>query len=74
MSEIRQGAVVFGSTSVALRPLSFEREDSHVANLQADADLHTFQTDHRDALPEMRRADAARIDRATRPQLQFADV
>jgi hypothetical protein len=74
MSKIRQGAVVLGSTSVALRPLSFEREASHVANLQADADLHTFQTNHRDAVPEMRCADAARIDRATKRQLQFADL
>jgi hypothetical protein len=55
-------------------PLSFEREDSHVANLQADADLHTFHAYHRDAVHDMRRADAARTDRAARPQLQFADV
>ena len=53
---------------------SFEREDSHVANLQADADLHTIQTNHRNAVHDMRRADAARTDRAARSQLQFADL
>jgi hypothetical protein len=54
-------------------PLSSARIHN-VANLQADADLHTLSSHHRDAVHEMRRADAARTDRATRPQLQFADL
>jgi hypothetical protein len=74
MSEIGHRADGIRFISVALRPLSFEREDSHVANIQADADLHTLQTHHRDAVHNVRRADAARIDRAARPQLQFADL
>jgi hypothetical protein len=74
MSEIGHRADGIRFISVALRPLSFEREDSHVANIQADADLHTLQTHHRDAVHNVRRADAASIVRAARPQLQFADL
>ena len=74
MSEIGHCADGIGTTVWRCVPLSFEREDSHVANLQADADLHTIQTNHRDAVPEMRRADAARTDRAARSQLQSADL
>ena len=74
MSEIGHCAGGIRFISVALRPLTFEREDSHVANLQADADLHTLSSHHRDAVHRLRRANAARIDRAARPQLQFADL
>jgi hypothetical protein len=55
-------------------PLFFRARGSHAANIQADADLHTFSSHHRDAVPAMRRADAAGFDRATRPQLQPADL
>ena len=73
MSKIRQDAVVLGSSVWRCVP-SFEREDSHAGNLPADTDLHAFHTDYRDAVHEMRHADAARIDRAPRPQLQSADL
>lgn len=74
MSEIGQYAAVLQCDCVALRPLSFEREDSDAADIQADADLHTLSTHHRDAVHDMRRADAAYIDRAARPELQSADL
>ena len=58
-----------GVASPLLRARGF-----HVANLQADADLHTFSGHHRDAVHDMRRADAACTDRAARPQLQSLDL
>jgi hypothetical protein len=62
-----------GPTAWRCVPLSRAR-GFHVANLQADADLHTLSIHHRDAVHDMRRADAARIDRTARPQLQSADL
>jgi hypothetical protein len=65
-------------TAVPLRgvafPLIFRVRGFHAANIQADADLHTLSSHHRDAMHDMRRADAARIDRTARPQLQSADL
>jgi hypothetical protein len=74
MSEIRQSAAVLWCTCWRCVPLFFRARGSHAANIQADADLHTFSSHHRDAVPAMRRADAAGSDRATRPQLQPADI
>jgi hypothetical protein len=74
MSEIRQSEAVLWCNYVALRSPSFEARGSHAANIQADADLYTFSSHHRDAMPEMRRADAAGFDRATRPALQSPDL
>jgi hypothetical protein len=74
MSEIRQGTVALAYHCVALRSLIFRARGFHAANIQADADLHTLSSHHRDAVHDMRRADAARIDRTARPQLQFADL
>ena len=55
-------------------PHSFRARGSHAANIQADTDLYTFSSHDRDAMPEMRRADEAGFDRATRRQLQPADL
>jgi hypothetical protein len=75
MSEIRQSAVALQYHCVALRsPVILRARGFHAANIQADADLHTLSSHHRDAVHDMRRADAARIDRTARPQLQFADL
>jgi hypothetical protein len=64
-----------GISAIAWRSVPFFRdEDIHAANVPADADLYTLPTHDRDAVPEVRRADAARFDRATRPQLQPADL
>jgi hypothetical protein len=65
---------VFGSSAWRCVPPLSSARIHNVANIQADADLHTVQTHHRDAVHDMRGADAARTDRATRPQLQFADL
>jgi hypothetical protein len=67
-------SAVFWCTCWRCVPLFFRARGSHAANIQADADLHTFSSHHRDAVPAMRRADAAGSDRATRPQLQPADI
>lgn len=55
-------------------PHSFRARGSHAANIQADADLYTFSSHDRDAMPEMRRADAPGFDRAARRQLQPVDL
>jgi hypothetical protein len=55
-------------------PHSFRARGSYAANIQADTDLYAFSSHDRDAMPEMRRADAAGFDRATRRQLQPADL
>jgi hypothetical protein len=67
-------SAVFWCTCWRCVRLFFRARGSHAANIQADADLHTFSSHHRDAVPAMRRADAAGSDRATRPQLQPADI
>ena len=43
-------------------PTRSDRLGLQIVRTLADADLHTFQTDHRDAVHEMRRADAAHTD------------
>jgi hypothetical protein len=55
-------------------PHSHRARGSRAANIQADADMYTFSSHDRDAMPEMRRADETGFDRATRRQLQPADL
>jgi hypothetical protein len=52
----------------------FRARGFHAANIQADADLHAISSHHRDAVHEMRYADAARINRAAKPQARSADL
>src|ERR1700682_597495 len=46
----------------------------NAAYIPADADLHALSNQHRNALHEMRRADEAGPDRATRSKLRCADL
>jgi hypothetical protein len=53
-------------------PLGIRGHDD--ADTSADADLHTLSDYHRDAVHQMRDADAAGLDRAARPEFRSAHL
>src|SRR6266702_5449129 len=69
---IRSGNSVRCVDSPSIRAWGYGGSDA--ANIPADTDLYALSNQHRNALHQMRRADEAEHDRATRSKLRCADL